>query len=58
MLLWFAFIISVFYLLKINTIISKEHFDAQCFQVVMLLWTEKTKRSKKDGDSMARFDLL
>ena len=55
MLLWFAFIISVFYLFKVNIITSKQCSAAHCFQVVMLLLTDKIKTSKIAGDSMDRF---
>ena len=57
MLLWFAFIISVFYLFKVNTITSKQRSTARCFKFVVLLQTGKVKTIKIAGDSMARFDL-
>ena len=57
-LLWFAFIISVFHLLKVNTTTSKQRSSAGCFQGAILLWIDKIKRIKIAGDLMAWFDLL
>ena len=57
-LLWFTFIISVFCLFKVNTMTPKQRSPARCFQVAVLLQTDKVKRIKMVGDSMARFDLL
>ena len=58
MLLLFAFIISEFYLLKLNTITSKQRPATRWYQLIMLLQTDKIKRSKIAGDSMTTFDLL
>ena len=58
MLLWFAFSISVCHLFKVNIITSKQGSVAPCLEVAVLLQTEKIKRSKKTGDSMARNELL
>ena len=58
MLLLFAFIISAFYLFKLNTITSKQRPATRWFQLVMLLSTDKIKISKIAADSMATFDLL
>ena len=50
------FIISLFYLFKLNTAASKQHSAARCFQVIVLLSTDKIK-SKVAVNSMARLDL-
>ena len=58
MLLWFALIISVFYLGKVKTITWKQCSAAQGFDVFMLPLTDKMKLSKKVSDSMASSNLL
>ena len=52
------FIISVFYLFKVNQKVSKQRSAAWWFQVVALIQMKKIKRSNKVGDSITWNDLL